>query len=48
MLTEGRTLGEAASAHFLSPKTVEYHLRNIYTELDIGSRAELAEQLDRS
>jgi DNA-binding CsgD family transcriptional regulator/tetratricopeptide (TPR) repeat protein len=47
LLTEGRTTREAASALFLSPKTVEYHLRNIYTKLDIGSRAELAEQLDR-
>ncbi len=48
LLTEGRTTREAASALFLSPKTVEYHLRNIYTKLDISSRAELAEQLDRS
>ena len=47
LLTEGRTTREAASALFLSPKTVEYHLRNIYTKLDIGSRAELADQLDR-
>ncbi|HEU4546884.1 MAG TPA: helix-turn-helix transcriptional regulator, partial [Microlunatus sp.] len=48
LLTDGRTTREAASALFLSPKTIEYHLRNIYTKLDIGSRAELAEQLDRS
>jgi DNA-binding CsgD family transcriptional regulator/tetratricopeptide (TPR) repeat protein len=48
LLTEGRTTRETASALFVSPKTVEYHLRNIYTKLDIGSRTELAERLDRS
>ena len=47
LLTDGRTTREAAGALFLSPKTVEYHLRNIYIKLDIGSRGELADQLDR-
>ncbi len=42
LLTEGRTTKETAGALFLSPKTVEYHLRNIYTKLDISSRVELA------
>ncbi|GAA3201454.1 helix-turn-helix transcriptional regulator [Microbacterium terregens] len=45
MLAEGRTTREAAAALFLSPKTIEYHLRKVYTKLGIGSRAELAEQL---
>ncbi len=45
LLAEGRTTREAAAALFLSPKTVEYHLRKVYTKLGIGSRAELAEVL---
>lgn len=45
MLAEGRTTREAAAALFLSPKTVEYHLRKVYTKLGIGSRAELARLL---
>jgi DNA-binding CsgD family transcriptional regulator len=45
LLVEGRTTREAAAALFLSPKTVEYHLRKVYTKLGISSRAELAELL---
>jgi len=45
LLGEGRTTREVAAALFLSPKTVEYHLRKVYTKLDIRSRAELSEQL---
>jgi DNA-binding CsgD family transcriptional regulator len=45
LLVEGRTTREAAAALFLSPKTVEYHLRKVYTKLGIGTRAELAELL---
>jgi DNA-binding CsgD family transcriptional regulator len=42
LLADGRTTREAAAAVFLSPKTVEYHLRNVYRKLGIGSRDELA------
>jgi DNA-binding CsgD family transcriptional regulator len=45
LLGEGRTTREVAAALFLSPKTVEYHLRKVYTKLGIRSRVELAEQL---
>ncbi|MDQ3431562.1 MAG: helix-turn-helix transcriptional regulator, partial [Actinomycetota bacterium] len=45
MLTGGRTTREAAAALFLSPKTVEYHLRHVYIKLGIRSRAELANGL---
>jgi DNA-binding CsgD family transcriptional regulator len=47
MLAEGRSTREAASALFLSPKTVEYHLRHVYTKLDVHSREELARRLAR-
>jgi DNA-binding CsgD family transcriptional regulator len=40
-LAAGSTTREAAAAMFLSPKTIEYHLRNIYRKLEIGSRSEL-------
>lgn len=42
LLADGRTTREVAAALFLSPKTVEYHLRKVYTKLGISSRAELA------
>jgi DNA-binding CsgD family transcriptional regulator len=45
LLAAGRTTREAAAALFLSPKTIEYHLRHVYQKLDIHSREELAEKL---
>ncbi|GAB3442654.1 LuxR family transcriptional regulator [Phycicoccus ginsengisoli] len=45
LLTQGRTTREAAAALFLSPKTVEYHLRHVYLKLGIRSREELARAL---
>lgn len=44
LLGSGRTTREAAAALFLSPKTVEYHLRHVYWKLGIRSRQELAER----
>jgi DNA-binding CsgD family transcriptional regulator len=46
-LAAGRTTREAAAALFLSPKTIEYHLRNIYRKLGIGSRSELTAAMQR-
>jgi DNA-binding CsgD family transcriptional regulator len=43
LLAEGKTTREAAAALFLSPKTIEYHLRHVYRKLDIASRDELAQ-----
>ena len=45
LLAEGRTTREAAAAIFVSPKTVEYHLRHVYDKLGIRSRDELAAAL---
>jgi DNA-binding CsgD family transcriptional regulator len=42
LLAEGKTTREAAAALFLSPKTIEYHLRNAYRKLNVRSREELA------
>ncbi len=45
LLAAGKTTREAAAALFLSPKTIEYHLRHVYQKLDIHSRDELARTL---
>jgi DNA-binding CsgD family transcriptional regulator len=47
VLAGGATTKEAAAMLFLSPKTVEYHLRNTYRKLGIHSRDELAQELSR-
>jgi DNA-binding CsgD family transcriptional regulator len=45
LLAGGRTTRQAAAALFVSPKTVEYHLRSIYRKLGVSSRDELAAAL---
>jgi DNA-binding CsgD family transcriptional regulator len=45
LLTSGKTTRETAAALFLSPKTVDYHLRHVYQRLEIHSREELAQRL---
>jgi DNA-binding CsgD family transcriptional regulator len=44
-IADGATNREVASRLFLSPRTVDYHLRNIFTRLGISSRAELSRLL---
>jgi DNA-binding CsgD family transcriptional regulator len=46
LLAAGRTTRETAGSLFLSPKTVEYHLRNVYRKLGIASREELARAME--
>jgi DNA-binding CsgD family transcriptional regulator len=45
LLADGKTTREAAAALFLSPKTIEYHLRSVYRKLGINSREALAQAL---
>ena len=41
----GATNVEAASALYVSPRTVEHHLRMAYRKLGVRSRSELARRL---
>ena len=42
LVAEGGRNREIAGQLFLSPKTVEYHLRKVFQKLGIASRTELA------
>ena len=42
LIAQGRSNKEVATAVYLSPKTVEYHLSNTFRKLNIHSRVELA------
>jgi DNA-binding CsgD family transcriptional regulator len=45
LLAGGKTTRETAAALFLSPKTVDYHLRHVYQRLGIHSRDELTQRM---
>jgi len=45
LVASGRTNKEVAAALFISAKTVEGHLANVYTKLGVRSRSELARKI---
>jgi DNA-binding CsgD family transcriptional regulator len=45
LVAEGRTNREVAAAMFVSTKTIEFHLRNVFRKLGIRSRSQLARRI---
>jgi DNA-binding CsgD family transcriptional regulator len=45
VVADGATNKEAAAALFLSPKTIEFHLGNVYRKLGVRSRTELVRRV---
>jgi DNA-binding CsgD family transcriptional regulator len=45
LVAEGLTNRQVAGRMFLSPHTIDFHLRQIFRKLDIGSRVELTRQV---
>ena len=48
LVVDRKTNPEIAAALFLSPKTVETHLRNVFHKLDVSSRVEVARAVEES
>jgi DNA-binding NarL/FixJ family response regulator len=48
MVVDRRTNPEIARALFLSEKTIETHMRNIFRKLDVSSRADVARTVERA
>jgi len=48
LVVDRRTNSEIAETLFLSPKTVETHMRNIFRKLDVASRVDVARTVERA
>ena len=46
-MTDRRTNREIAATLFLSDKTIESHLRNIFAKLGVSSRVDVARTVER-
>ena len=47
LIVDRRTNAEIGAELFLSGKTVETHLRNVFRKLDVASRVEVARAVER-
>jgi DNA-binding NarL/FixJ family response regulator len=48
LVVDRKTNPQIAAELFLSQKTVETHLRNIFRKVDVSSRVELARTVERA
>ena len=48
LVSQGKTNREIGEILFLSPKTIENHLSRIFSKLQVSSRTEVAQQVERS
>ena len=48
LIVDRRTNAEIAAELYLSPKTVESHIRNLFHKLDVSSRVEVARAVERA